>query len=156
MPSNINSVIKKNKIEKKNYFRPTDPNFFQHVTVNTHIFFFLPYNICSLTYLLHAEQPFLAVCVISLMDAVLGCLVEGIKKSGFWILQLNVGPLYRSVIMSYMKDISRSLDTGHIQCTCTQNLVEGHMSILSYLTYVEYLVHSPNSDFALPKGYSNY
>ena len=24
---------------KKNHFRPTDPNFFQHVTVNTHIFF---------------------------------------------------------------------------------------------------------------------
>ena len=39
MPSNINSVIK-NKMKKKNRFRPTDPNFFQHVTVNTHIFFF--------------------------------------------------------------------------------------------------------------------
>ena len=39
MPSNINSVTK-NKIKKKK-FRPTDPNFFQHVTVNTHIFFFL-------------------------------------------------------------------------------------------------------------------
>ena len=37
MPSNINSVIK-NKIKKK-YFRPTDPNIFQHVTVNTHIIF---------------------------------------------------------------------------------------------------------------------
>ena len=38
MSSNIDSVIK-DKIRKNN-FRPTDPNFFQHVTVNTHIFFF--------------------------------------------------------------------------------------------------------------------
>ena len=42
MPSNINSVIKKKK--KKNYFRPTDPNFFQLVTVNTVTYFFLAWS----------------------------------------------------------------------------------------------------------------
>ena len=40
MPSNINFVIKKTKFKKK-IFRPTNPNFFQNVTVNTLIFFFL-------------------------------------------------------------------------------------------------------------------
>ena len=40
--------LKKLKL-KKIYFRPTDPNFFQHVTVNTHIFFFWPnHKSCAL------------------------------------------------------------------------------------------------------------
>ena len=39
MPSIIKFVIKKN-IYICIYFRPTDPNFFQHVTVNTLIIFF--------------------------------------------------------------------------------------------------------------------
>ena len=38
MPSNINSVIK-NKIKKKNYFRPTDPNFFSACD-SKHTYFF--------------------------------------------------------------------------------------------------------------------
>ena len=44
MPSNINSVNIKNKRKKRKIptDRPTDPNFFQDVTLNTHqyIFFF--------------------------------------------------------------------------------------------------------------------
>ena len=39
MPSNISSDIKI-KIKKIISDRPTDPNFFQYVTVNTHIFLF--------------------------------------------------------------------------------------------------------------------
>ena len=42
MPSNIN--FDEIKFKKKYYFWPTDPNFFQHVTVNTLIIFFWPYN----------------------------------------------------------------------------------------------------------------
>ena len=48
MPSNINSVIK-NKIKKKKLF-PTDPNFFQHVTVNTDIIFLPNACICMGTH----------------------------------------------------------------------------------------------------------
>jgi hypothetical protein len=41
-------VIKKKKKKKINADRPTDPRFFWHVTVNTHIYIYLPmYQLCS-------------------------------------------------------------------------------------------------------------